>query len=253
MLVNSLKVGLLLCSALQLSVSTSVLVSNKSGSAPQERSEIRGNLMRRGGAENENGTVISGSLSNSRAQVKAGGWTAGRHGGPDGWRIPVDGITMVQGWSSLRANFTRCRSTFQEHAPVETAVRAARTLVSALLVVNNRYGACACNRLAVGDEIVADFRARLTQFILAFGFVLKAGQEHYPDVWGTQFKAIFARSAPAFTSLRGISGSLQIDLGAVLRQVQVDPRVFLSVDLDITRLLDVNLSLGAGGLFHPSS
>ncbi|KNZ49127.1 hypothetical protein VP01_519g6 [Puccinia sorghi] len=153
----------------------------------------------------------------------------------------TDVSSMVQGWSSLRADFASCRSTFQKHAPVETALQAANLLVSNLLKVNNRYGGC------------ADFRTRLTQFFLAFEFVLRAGQEHYPDVWGSQFKAIFAGSAPAFTSLRGISASLQIDLGAVLRQVQVNPRVFLSVDLDITRLLGVNLSLGAGGLFQPSS
>lgn len=208
MLFNSLKVGLLLCSALQLSVQTSVLVPKKSG-APQERSGIGANL--------------------------------------------TDVSSMVQGWSSLRADFASCRSTFQKHAPVETALQAANLLVSNLLKVNNRYGGCVCNILAVGNEIVADFRTRLTQFFLAFEFVLRAGQEHYPDVWGSQFKAIFAGSAPAFTSLRGISASLQIDLGAVLRQVQVNPRVFLSVDLDITRLLGVNLSLGAGGLFQPSS
>ena len=235
------------CSALQSSVSVSALVP-KNGAQYGRSKMYKGVITRR--------QVLDASAS---AQVNVGPGQANTGGSAkwnDGGSVGLDPSVSVsadinlslQGWSSLSAEFTHCRTTFEQNAQVDVAIQAATSLVSMIQDVSNRYGQCACRRQLAGDETIAEFRTLLTQFFLALEFTLKAGLEHYHDVWYSQFKPIFNQCAPAFVSLRAISAALEIDLSAVLGRVDLDPTIFLTVDLNVSSLLGINLALG--GLLH---
>ncbi|KAA1135370.1 hypothetical protein PGTUg99_017970 [Puccinia graminis f. sp. tritici] len=155
-----------------------------------------------------------------------------------------DSNLFLQGWSSLVPEISSCRSTFEQNAPVEVAIQAAASLASKIQAISFQYGQCACNHQIHGDQTISEFRTLLVQFFLGLGFVLKAGLQHYQDAWCSTFKPIFRQCAAAFISLRAISDALKLDLGAILGQVNLDPVVFLTVDLNMSNLLGINLSLG---------
>ncbi|KAA1079059.1 hypothetical protein PGT21_031426 [Puccinia graminis f. sp. tritici] len=160
-------------------------------------------------------------------------------------QVDDDGSNLfLQGWSSLVPEISSCRSTFEQNAPVEVAIQAAASLASKIQAISFQYGQCGCNHQILGNQTISEFRTLLVQFFLGLGFVLKAGLQHYQDAWCSTFKPIFRQCAAAFISLRAIADALKLDLEAILGQVNLDPVVFLTVDLNMSNLLGINISLG---------
>ncbi|PLW07003.1 hypothetical protein PCANC_06150 [Puccinia coronata f. sp. avenae] len=255
MLVNSLQAVLLLCSDLQSLISASALTPGgmPRNGAYQGDSGNSWNSMDTKRNANECGLGCD-HVSSSVSAITVG--SAPTSAGdkvqvtPSGPSAPVDAKSLLQGWSSLIAELVRCRTTLEENAPLDAAIQATTSLVSAVQLVNSVYGRCACDKISAGDDMITEFRTLLVQFFLGVQFILSACRKNYLEIWDSVFKPIFHQCEPALTSLQEISASLQIDLGAVLTQVGVDPSVFSTADLTISSLLSIDLGRAIDSLFE---
>jgi len=176
---------------------------------------------------------------------------ARRFGGPPpvyaAGSASVNAQVMVQGWSTLTSSANECHSVFQQKVSMDVAIQAAVKFTSQVNQVNNMYSRCACEDPSAA-QAAAQFQATITQFFVSFQAILQSGQQQYGREWGSRFAPEFQKCAPAFASLKTISGSLRVDLAAIISKAHIDVNLFVKVGLNLNGLLGLSIGIKLGGL-----
>jgi len=186
-----------------------------------------------------------GYASHSQVYGNAGGhdFSNYNHGAEVGVHLDAGLRAYVQGWSQLTPAFNELHTAFSSGASVEVAVQAAMFLRAKILTVSRQFSSCGCTASYQSTDV---FQQTAVKFFSSFQLALQAGQPRYHGyVWETKFKPIFEQCSSAFVSIKSVAASIHVDLAAVLARAHINAHLFASVGLNLSALLNINLSVGA--------
>jgi len=201
-----------------------------------------GGVAANGGIAVNGGVAANGGIAASGGVAANGGVTANHGVGVSGGAVATVGLqAMARGWASLTPSFQKFQTTVSAGASIEVVLQAAIALGAQVRFVSSQYGSCGCSP---SSQTRSEFQSMAIQFFISMQSALQVCHQTFAYAWEARFKSVFEQFSVAFVSLKAIAASIQVDLAVALQHARINVQLFATVGLNLSVLLQSNLSLG---------